>query len=82
MVSRDVSERLQLIVWSLIDPRHLSLRAAGPTAAAGADGGGRVRRQLAERGVRAFFQMVLVDNFVHADLHPVGTMRLKLIGQK
>ena len=29
-----------------------------------------IRRRLAERGVAAFFQMVLVDNFVHADLHP------------
>ena len=29
-----------------------------------------MRRRLAESGVVAFFQMVLVDNFVHADLHP------------
>ena len=30
----------------------------------------QMRRRLAESGVVAFFQMVLVDNFVHADLHP------------
>eukprot|EP01052_Picozoa_sp_SAG31_P052036 SAG31_NODE_12646_length_927_cov_1.336957_2_plen_240_part_01 len=38
-------------------PQHMTLEA-------------EYRRQLADIGVKAFFQMVLVDNFVHADLHP------------
>jgi len=36
-----------------------------------------VRKSLAGIGLRTFLQMVLVDNFVHTDLHP-GNMKVKL----
>jgi aarF domain-containing kinase len=49
---------------------HSQSAGSGGSSAQTEDDGERVRRQLAERGVCAFFQMVLVDNFVHADLHP------------
>jgi predicted unusual protein kinase regulating ubiquinone biosynthesis (AarF/ABC1/UbiB family) len=40
------------------------LRAVAAAAAA------RVRESVAETGLRAYLQMLLADNFVHADMHP------------
>ena len=48
-----------------------SLLAAPDGAGAGAEHlDERRRRRLARAGLRAFLQMLLVHNFVHADLHP------------
>ena len=41
-----------------------------PMAAATDASMAQARRTIAKIGVEAFFYMVLVDNFVHADLHP------------
>lgn len=35
-----------------------------------ARGDGRLKRKLAKTGLAAFMQMVFLDNFAHADLHP------------
>ena len=38
------------------------------------DGGGAFRQELADEGLDAFLRMLLLDNFVHADLHPGNIM--------
>ena len=51
-----------------LTPCDAQVVAAGPAPAGSALE--RQKRAVAVAGVRAFFQMVLRDNFVHADLHP------------
>ena len=38
------------------------------------NGGGVFQRDIAQEGLDAFLRMVLLDNFVHADLHPGNIM--------
>lgn len=38
------------------------------------NGGGPYQKQIAEQGLDAFLHMVLIDNFIHADLHPGNIM--------
>ena len=37
-------------------------------------GGGVFEKEIADEGLDAFLQMLLIDNFVHADLHPGNIM--------
>jgi aarF domain-containing kinase len=45
-----------------------------PLAAFLEDGGGVFQKDIAAEGLDAFLHMVLIDNFVHADLHPGNIM--------
>lgn len=45
-----------------------------PLAAFLEDGGGVFQQEIAEEGLDAFLHMLLIDNFVHADLHPGNIM--------
>lgn len=38
------------------------------------DGGGVFQKEIADEGLDAFLHMLLIDNFVHADLHPGNIM--------
>ncbi|OMP82676.1 ABC1 family protein, mitochondrial [Diplodia seriata] len=38
------------------------------------NGGGVYRKEIADEGLNAFLHMVLIDNFIHADLHPGNIM--------
>ncbi|TAQ87805.1 hypothetical protein B7494_g3875 [Chlorociboria aeruginascens] len=38
------------------------------------NGGGIFQQEIAEEGLDAFLRMLLIDNFVHADLHPGNIM--------
>lgn len=38
------------------------------------DGGGIFQQEIADEGLDAFLRMLLIDNFVHADLHPGNIM--------
>ena len=38
------------------------------------DGGGCFQQEIADEGLDAFLRMLLLDNFVHADLHPGNIM--------
>ncbi|KAH7088507.1 hypothetical protein FB567DRAFT_340282 [Paraphoma chrysanthemicola] len=38
------------------------------------NGGGIFQKEIAEEGLDAFLTMVLIDNFIHADLHPGNIM--------
>ena len=38
------------------------------------DGGGPFQQEIADEGLDAFLHMLLIDNFVHADLHPGNIM--------
>ncbi|KAI9653496.1 MAG: hypothetical protein M1829_001289 [Trizodia sp. TS-e1964] len=38
------------------------------------DGGGVFQQEIAEEGLDAFLHMLLIDNFIHADLHPGNIM--------
>ena len=38
------------------------------------DGGGVFQKEIADEGLDAFLRMLLIDNFVHADLHPGNIM--------
>ncbi|KAI9820209.1 MAG: hypothetical protein M1827_005831 [Pycnora praestabilis] len=38
------------------------------------DGGGVFQQEIADEGLDAFLHMLLIDNFVHADLHPGNIM--------
>lgn len=38
------------------------------------DGGGIFQQEIADEGLDAFLHMLLIDNFVHADLHPGNIM--------
>jgi aarF domain-containing kinase len=38
------------------------------------NGGGVFQKEIADEGLDAFLHMVLIDNFVHADLHPGNIM--------
>ncbi|KAF2086627.1 ABC1-domain-containing protein [Saccharata proteae CBS 121410] len=38
------------------------------------NGGGVFQKEIAEEGLDAFLHMVLIDNFIHADLHPGNIM--------
>lgn len=38
------------------------------------DGGGVFQHEIADEGLDAFLHMLLIDNFVHADLHPGNIM--------
>ncbi|KHJ35357.1 putative abc1 family protein [Erysiphe necator] len=39
-----------------------------------AKGGGIFKKEIADKGLDAFLKMLLIDNFVHADLHPGNIM--------
>ncbi|KAK5635405.1 hypothetical protein RRF57_011117 [Xylaria bambusicola] len=39
------------------------------------NGGGAFQRDIAHEGLDAFLRMLLIDNFVHADLHPGNIMK-------
>lgn len=39
-----------------------------------ANGGGIFQQEIADEGLDAFLRMLLIDNFVHADLHPGNIM--------
>ncbi|KAK5677196.1 hypothetical protein LTS10_010385 [Elasticomyces elasticus] len=39
-----------------------------------ANGGGVFQKEIAEEGLDAFLHMLLIDNFIHADLHPGNIM--------
>ncbi|KIW08189.1 uncharacterized protein PV09_01120 [Verruconis gallopava] len=39
-----------------------------------ANGGGVFQKEIANEGLDAFLHMVLIDNFIHADLHPGNIM--------
>ena len=45
-----------------------------PLAAFLEDGGGAYQQEIASQGLDAFLRMLLLDNFVHADLHPGNIM--------
>ena len=45
-----------------------------PLAAFLEDGGGVFQKEIAGEGLDAFLHMLLIDNFVHADLHPGNIM--------
>ena len=45
-----------------------------PLAAFLEDGGGIFQKEIADEGLDAFLHMLLIDNFVHADLHPGNIM--------
>ncbi|KAG8529961.1 uncharacterized protein KY384_005442 [Bacidia gigantensis] len=45
-----------------------------PLAAFLEDGGGVFQREIADEGLDAFLRMLLIDNFIHADLHPGNIM--------
>ncbi|PGH13715.1 Atypical/ABC1/ABC1-C protein kinase [Polytolypa hystricis UAMH7299] len=45
-----------------------------PLAAFLESGGGVFQKEIAQEGLDAFLHMVLIDNFVHADLHPGNIM--------
>lgn len=45
-----------------------------PLAAFLEDGGGVFQQEIADQGLDAFLHMLLIDNFVHADLHPGNIM--------
>ncbi len=45
-----------------------------PLAAFLEDGGGVFQKEIADEGLDAFLRMLLIDNFVHADLHPGNIM--------
>ena len=45
-----------------------------PLAAFLEDGGGVFQKEIADEGLHAFLNMLLIDNFVHADLHPGNIM--------
>ena len=45
-----------------------------PLAAFLEDGGGVYQQEIASQGLDAFLRMLLLDNFVHADLHPGNIM--------
>ncbi|GME28299.1 ABC1 family protein, mitochondrial [Neofusicoccum parvum] len=38
------------------------------------NGGGPYRKEIADEGLNAFLHMLLIDNFIHADLHPGNIM--------
>ncbi|KAI9766424.1 MAG: hypothetical protein M1840_006530 [Geoglossum simile] len=57
--------------------RHVLIEefAAGiPLNAFLEDGGGVFQHEIADEGLDAFLHMLLIDNFVHADLHPGNIM--------
>ena len=45
-----------------------------PLAAFLEDGGGVFHHDIADEGLDAFLRMLLIDNFIHADLHPGNIM--------
>jgi len=45
-----------------------------PLAAFLEDGGGVFQQEIADEGLDSFLHMLLIDNFVHADLHPGNIM--------
>lgn len=45
-----------------------------PLAAFLEDGGGVFQHEIADEGLDAFLHMLLIDNFVHSDLHPGNIM--------
>ena len=45
-----------------------------PLAAFLEDGGGAFQHEIADEGLDSFLRMLLIDNFVHADLHPGNIM--------
>ena len=45
-----------------------------PLAAFLEDGGGVFQKEIADEGLDAFLHMLLIDNFVHSDLHPGNIM--------
>ena len=45
-----------------------------PLAAFLEDGGGVFQKEIADEGLDSFLRMLLLDNFIHADLHPGNIM--------
>ncbi|KAF9786176.1 ABC1-domain-containing protein [Thelephora terrestris] len=66
-----------LKTWSTKDILIEEYETALPLELFLKNGGGPYDRQLAEIGLDAFLNMLLLDNFVHADLHP-GNIMVKL----
>ncbi|WP_428992139.1 ubiquinone biosynthesis regulatory protein kinase UbiB [Luteibacter yeojuensis] len=61
------------VIWDLSSEGALTLeRVRGVSAddIAAIDAAGLDRKQLAEKGVRLFYEQVFRDNFFHADAHP------------
>jgi ubiquinone biosynthesis protein len=61
------------VIWELSSEGALTLeRVRGVSAddIAAIDAAGLDRKQLAEKGVRLFYEQVFRDNFFHADAHP------------
>ncbi|KZT30839.1 ABC1-domain-containing protein [Neolentinus lepideus HHB14362 ss-1] len=63
-----------LKVWSTKDLMVEEYQNALPLEAFLSNGGGPFQDGLAELGLDAFLNMLLLDNFVHADLHPGNIM--------
>ncbi|KAI0052521.1 ABC1-domain-containing protein [Auriscalpium vulgare] len=63
-----------LTVWSTNDLLVEEYQKALPLEAFLKNGGGPFDDELAELGLDAFLNMLLLDNFVHSDLHPGNIM--------
>lgn len=63
-----------LQVWSTRDLLVEEFQHALPLELFLKNGGGPYDRQVAETGLDAFLNMLLLDNFVHTDLHPGNIM--------
>ncbi|KAH9997697.1 hypothetical protein BJV74DRAFT_825975 [Russula compacta] len=63
-----------LQIWSTTDLLVEEYQTAVPLELFMKNGGGPYDDQLAELGLDAFLNMLLLDNFVHSDLHPGNIM--------
>jgi len=69
-----------LKIWSTKDVLVEEFQTALPLEAFLKNGGGPFDDQIAEIGLDAFLNMLLLDNFVHSDLHP-GNILIKFVKQ-
>jgi len=69
-----------LKVWSTRDVLVEEYQTALPLEAFLKNGGGPFDEEIATIGLDAFLNMLLLDNFVHSDLHP-GNILIKFIKQ-
>lgn len=67
---REKRVRVPRVVDEFTTPRVLTMEFVDGVKATQPERVGQHRKELAEVGVRAILQMVFVDAFVHADLHP------------